>query len=100
MTRLLDNSVDVSDVMTRSKILSRAIFFIVFLSTDACDVTDMLHHPELFEYRQQAIVDESSLYTHSNSKICELENVGQGHDVQHSQWSHLMVNSNLCKSRI
>ena len=35
----------------------------VFLSTEACDVTNMLHHSELFKYRQQAIVDESSLYT-------------------------------------
>ena len=28
-------------------------------------------------------------------KICQLENVGQGHRVQHSQWSHSMTNINI-----
>ena len=33
-------------------------------------------------------------------KCCDLENIGQGHDVQHSQWRHSMTNINLYKSRI
>ena len=31
--------------------------------------------------------------------FCDLENIGQGHDVQYSQWRHSMVSNNLFKSR-
>ena len=26
-------------------------------------------------------------------KLCDLENIGQDHDAQHSQWRHLMANT-------
>ena len=34
------------------------------------------------------------------SQICDLENLGQGHVVQHSQWSQSMANINLYKSHM
>ena len=33
-----------------------------------------------------------------NRKMFDLENEGQSHGVQHSQWSHSMVNINLYRS--
>ena len=32
-------------------------------------------------------------------KLCNLENIGNDHDVQHSQWPHSMANFNIYKSR-
>ena len=33
------------------------------------------------------------------SKICYFENIGEGHDLQHSQWRYLMARVNLYKRR-
>ena len=33
-----------------------------------------------------------------NKKVFDLETEGQGHEVQHSQWSHSVTSINLCKS--
>ena len=32
-------------------------------------------------------------------KYCDPENIGQGHNVQHSQWHHSMASINLYKIR-
>ena len=39
-------------------------------------------------------------YIEIHFKINDLENVCQGHDVQHSQWRHSIANDNVYKSRI
>ena len=43
-----------------------------------------------------------TIFSRKNShfKIHDLENVGQGHDVQHSQWSHSMANINLYNIKV
>ena len=38
------------------------------------------------------------IYIYDFQKSGDLENIGQGHDVQHSQWRHSMANINLYES--
>ena len=33
------------------------------------------------------------IYNMNIQKCCDLENIVQGHDVQHSQWQHLIANT-------
>ena len=66
---------------------------------------DSCHSIKVYKSRREALTIVIALtvfqilYIYIFPEFCYLRNIGQGHDVQHSQWRYLVANINLYKSR-